>query len=92
MLAEAHPPLVEIGTAYGAYPLIGQAILEAKMTDPKTKDEPSEELEEKVRKNPENEELQVTLGSDESMDASDPIASTQPGANRGDPVVGDEEE
>ena len=61
------------------------------MTDPKPKDEPSAELEEKVRENPENEDLQVDLGSDESMDASDPPAASQPGAERGDPVVSEEE-
>lgn len=61
------------------------------MTDHKPKDEPSAELEKKVRKHPENEDLQVDLGSDESMDASDPPTSTQPGAYRGDPVAGEEE-
>ncbi|WP_265570254.1 hypothetical protein [Sphingomicrobium nitratireducens] len=50
------------------------------------KDEPSEKLEEKLEKNPENEDLKVTVGSDESMDASDPISATQPGGGNDEPV------
>lgn len=61
------------------------------MSDPKTTDEPSAQLEKKVREHPEDQELQVDLGNDQSMDASDPVASAQPGGNRGDPVVDEEE-
>lgn len=61
------------------------------MSDQPAKDEPSKKLQKKVRKHPEDEELQVDLGNDESMDASDPNASVQPGAERGDPVVDEEE-
>lgn len=43
------------------------------------KDEPSEELEEALEKNPHDEDLKVSVGSDESMDASDPPSATQPG-------------
>lgn len=42
-------------------------------------DEPSEELEEKLAENPDNASLKVDVGSDESMDASDPSSATQPG-------------
>ena len=61
------------------------------MSDQKTQDEPSKELEEQVREHPDKQELQVDLGSDESMDASDPPSATQPGAGRGDPVIDEEE-
>lgn len=41
-------------------------------------DNPEHELEEKVRRNPENKGAKVDLGSDESMDASDPLSVVQP--------------
>ncbi|MCJ8190399.1 hypothetical protein [Sphingomicrobium aestuariivivum] len=41
------------------------------------KDEPSKELEEKLRKHPHDEDAKVDVGSDESMDASDPISVTR---------------
>ena len=41
------------------------------------KDEPSKEIEEEVRKHPNDQDAQVDLGSDESMDASDPISATR---------------
>jgi hypothetical protein len=40
---------------------------------------PERELELKLKKNPEDLDSKTDVGSDESMDASDPIASTQPG-------------
>lgn len=43
-------------------------------------DEPSKELEEKVKRHPEDEDVKVDLGSDESMDASDPPSVVQPGS------------
>ena len=43
------------------------------------KDEPSEELEEELEEHPNDESLKVDVGSDESMDASDPSSATQPG-------------
>lgn len=43
------------------------------------KDEPSEELEEELAAHPEDADLKVDVGSDESMDASDPSSATQPG-------------
>ncbi len=45
---------------------------------------PDRELELKLKKNPEDLDSKTDVGSDESMDASDPIASNQPGGN--DPV------
>ena len=64
------------------------------MTDPKThqkRDEkpaqptlsgdPDRELELKVKKHPDDEDAKVDLGSDESMDASDPSSATQPGSS-----------
>lgn len=45
---------------------------------------PERELELKLKKNPDSKDAQVDVGSDESMDASDPVAATAPGGN--DPV------
>ena len=39
---------------------------------------PSRELEIKVKQNPDDKDAKVDLGSDESMDASDPSSATQP--------------
>ncbi|WP_343343143.1 hypothetical protein WJT74_07065 [Sphingomicrobium sp. XHP0239] len=41
------------------------------------KDEPSKTLQEKLKKDPDDKDLQVDVGSDESMDASDPISAAQ---------------
>jgi hypothetical protein len=41
--------------------------------------EPERELEQKLKKHPEDEDAKVDVGSDESMDASDPPAASQPG-------------
>jgi hypothetical protein len=46
---------------------------------------PEQELETEVRNNPHDENAKVDLGSDESMDASDPPASSQPGSG-GEPA------
>ncbi|WP_114228718.1 MULTISPECIES: hypothetical protein [Sphingomonas] len=43
--------------------------------------DPEHELERKLRKNPDDQDAKVDLGSDESMDASDPPAAAQPGQN-----------
>lgn len=64
------------------------------MTDPKTDQkkeekappptqsgEPDRELELKVKKHPQDKDAKVDLGSDESMDASDPSSATQPGSS-----------
>ena len=49
---------------------------------------PDPELELKVKKNPQDEDAKVDLGSDESMDASDPISTTQPGTDKPAPSSG----
>jgi len=40
---------------------------------------PEKELERKLQKDPENADAKVDVGSDESMDASDPPSAAQPG-------------
>ena len=40
---------------------------------------PEKELEHKLKRHPEDLDAKVDVGSDESMDASDPPAATQPG-------------
>jgi hypothetical protein len=40
---------------------------------------PDKELERKLKHNPEDQDAKADVGSDESMDASDPSAATQPG-------------
>ena len=42
---------------------------------------PEHELELKLKKNPEDPDTKTDVGSDQSMDASDPIAANQPGGN-----------
>lgn len=42
-------------------------------------DAPEKELEERLRKHPEDADAKVDVASDESMDASDPPAVAQPG-------------
>ena len=49
---------------------------------------PDRALELKVKKHPEDKDAQVDLGSDESMDASDPISTTQPGTSEPAPSSG----
>jgi hypothetical protein len=41
--------------------------------------DPEHELERKLKHNPEDQDAKVDVGSDESMDASDPPAAAQPG-------------
>ena len=50
-----------------------------------TRDAPERELENELRENPHDLDKKADVGSDESMDASDPPAATQPGQND-DPV------
>ena len=49
---------------------------------------PERELELKLKKNPHNDDAKVDVGSDESMDASDPVAVTAPGGNEPAPSSG----
>ena len=53
-----------------------------KAPPPTLSGEPDRELELKVKKHPEDEDAKVDLGSDESMDASDPSSATQPGSSK----------
>ena len=50
--------------------------------------EPERELELKLKKHPEDLDAKADVGSDESMDASDPSAATQPGGNDPAPSSG----
>ncbi|HZU51065.1 MAG TPA: hypothetical protein VE968_04235 [Sphingomicrobium sp.] len=43
---------------------------------------PERELEHKLKQSPDDEQLKVDVGSDESMDASDPPSASQPGNSR----------
>ena len=47
--------------------------------------EPEKELERRLRRNPHDQDAKADVGSDESMDASDPPAAAQPGQSD-DPV------
>jgi hypothetical protein len=47
--------------------------------------EPERELERKLKRHPHDLDAKVDVGSDESMDASDPPAASQPG-QKDDPV------
>lgn len=50
--------------------------------------DPERELELKLKKHPEDLDAKADVGSDESMDASDPSAATQPGGNEPAPSSG----
>ena len=52
---------------------------------PVQKDAPERELERELRDNPDDLDKKADVGSDESMDASDPPAAAQPGQSD-DPV------
>ena len=44
---------------------------------------PERDLEQKLKRHPEDKNLKADVGSDESMDASDPPSATQPGERDG---------
>lgn len=50
-----------------------------KIPEPILSAPPEKELEQKVRRDPDDPDAKVDLGSDQSMDASDPPAVVQPG-------------
>jgi hypothetical protein len=52
---------------------------------PPTSGDPDAELERKLKRHPDDLDAKVDVGSDESMDASDPPAAAQPGQSD-DPV------
>jgi hypothetical protein len=58
---------------------------EEKAPAPTLPREPTHELERKLKRNPDDQDAKVDVGSDESMDASDPPAAAQPGQSD-DPV------
>ena len=71
-------------------PILGNAAVSDQKADKKQQEKapppvqkgaPDRALEIKVKKHPEDEDAKVDLGSDESMDASDPISTTQPGSS-----------
>lgn len=49
---------------------------------------PERELELKLKKNPNDKDAKVDVGSDESMDASDPVSVTTPGGGEPSPSSG----
>ena len=74
----ARPPVVHPGRGFART---------RDVNDPKEKippavlsNQPDKELEEKLKKHPEDPNAKVDVGSDESMDASDPPAAAQPGS------------
>ena len=50
--------------------------------------DPERELELKLKKNPDDAQAKADVGSDQSMDASDPSSATQPGGNEPVPSSG----
>lgn len=52
---------------------------QAPQPPPTLQGDPEHELETKLRRNPDDLDTKVDVGSDESMDASDPPAAAQPG-------------
>lgn len=50
-----------------------------KRPPPVLSDDPDRDLERRLRKNPQDLDAKADVGSDESMDASDPSSVTQPG-------------
>ena len=49
---------------------------------------PDRELELKLKKNPDCDDAKVDVGSDQSMDASDPVSATAPGGSEPVPSSG----
>ena len=61
---------------------------DSKVPPPVISAPPERELEEKLKQNPDCDQAKVDVGSDESMDASDPPASSQPGGDEPVPSSG----
>lgn len=59
-----------------------------KVPPPVFSGDPEEELEEKLREHPEDKNAKVDVGSDESMDASDPPSTASPGSDQPVPSSG----
>ena len=58
-----------------------QARADETQPPPTLSGEPDRAIELKVKKHPDDEDAKVDLGSDESMDASDPSSAAQPGTS-----------
>ena len=54
---------------------------DAEAPEPTLSGDPDRAIELKVKKHPDDEDAKVDLGSDESMDASDPSSAAQPGTS-----------
>ena len=52
-----------------------------KIPPPVLSGQPERELEDRLKKHPDDADTKVDVGSDQSMDASDPPAAAQPGSN-----------
>ena len=65
-----------------------EAADESAAPPPVLSNDPERELELKLKKHPENLDAKADVGSDESMDASDPSSATQPGGNEPAPSSG----
>jgi hypothetical protein len=61
---------------------------EGELPPPVLSADPERELELKLKKHPEDLDAKADVGSDESMDASDPPAAAQPGGNEPVPSSG----
>ena len=59
-----------------------------KIPPPTLSGAPEQEFELRVKKHPDDEDAKADLGSDESMDASDPSSATQPGSSEPAPSSG----
>ena len=69
----------------GARAVNDQRDKDEKTPSPVISRDPDQELERKLKRNPEDPDAKADVGSDESMDASDPPAAAQPGQSD-DPV------
>lgn len=56
--------------------------------EPVLSKDPERELELELAKNPKDKDIKVDVGSDESMDASDPVSATSPGKSEPAPSSG----
>ena len=61
---------------------------ERETVPPPTSADPDAELEKKLKRNPDDLDAKVDVGSDESMDASDPVSATAPGGSEPVPSSG----
>ena len=59
-----------------------------KVPPPVISNPPGKDLEDKLKENPGCEQAKVDVGSDESMDASDPPSAAQPGSDEPVPSSG----